>query len=177
MASSVTEVGNPQQGGKKGKDKNKDLAVLVDDKLTEVNNSILTLTGRVDEMEKRIEELESEGDLEELRGEMQVAVNFVVVDVNKEVQVLRASEDAKGEELKACRAKIEAYKTRIKALEAQLKLCMPRWPTWVLVDQVKYPLPRRAMHSQTQPTMSRGMQEKLTTSFGSSRLTSERPGS
>jgi len=67
MASSITEVGNPQQGGKKGKDKNKDLAFLVDDKLTEVNNSIITLTGRVDEMEKRIEELESEGDLEELR--------------------------------------------------------------------------------------------------------------
>ena len=67
MASSVTKVGNPQQGGKKGKDKNKDLAVLVDDKLTEVNNSIITLTGRVDEMENCIKELESNGDLEEFR--------------------------------------------------------------------------------------------------------------
>jgi len=82
MASSVTEVGNLQQGGKKGKDKNKDLAVLVNDKLAEVNDSIITLTGRVDEIKKRIEELDSEGDLEELRGEMQVAVNSVVADVN-----------------------------------------------------------------------------------------------
>jgi hypothetical protein len=32
MASSVTDAGN-QQGGKKGKDKNKDLSVLVDDRL------------------------------------------------------------------------------------------------------------------------------------------------
>jgi len=70
MASSVTEVSNPQQGGKKGKDKNKDLPVLVDDKLAEVNDSIITLMGRVNEMEKRIEELKSEGDLGELRGEM-----------------------------------------------------------------------------------------------------------
>ena len=61
MASSMTNAGNPQQGGKKGKDKNKDLAVLVDDKLTEVNNSIITLTGRMDEMKTRIKELEFEG--------------------------------------------------------------------------------------------------------------------
>ena len=67
------------------------MAVLVDDKLADVNNSIITLTGRVDEMEKRIEELESEGDLVELRGEMQVAINSVVADVNKEAQALRAS--------------------------------------------------------------------------------------
>jgi len=55
MASSMTDAGNPQQGGKKGNDKNKDLAVLVDDKLAKVNDSIIILTGRVDEMEKRIE--------------------------------------------------------------------------------------------------------------------------
>ena len=124
MASSVTEVGNPQQGGKKGKDKNKDLAVLVDDKVAEVNDSIITLTGRVDEMEKHIEEFESDGDLEELRGEIQVAVNSIVADVNKEVQAFQASEATQGEELKACRVKIEAYKTRVEALEAQLKVYM-----------------------------------------------------
>ena len=33
------------QGGKKGKDKNKDLAVLVDERLMEINNSMATLTG------------------------------------------------------------------------------------------------------------------------------------
>jgi len=120
MALSMIDASNPQQRGKKGKD----LAVLVDDKLTEVNDSIITLTARVDEMEKRIEELESEGDLEELHGEMQVTVNSVVADVNKEVQALQASEAAQGDELKACRAKIEAYKTRVKALEAQLKVYM-----------------------------------------------------
>ena len=107
---------NPQQGGKKGKDKNKDLAVLVDDKFTEVNNSIITLTGRMDEMDTRIKELESEGDLEELRGEMQVAVNFVMAYVNKEVQALRASEAAQNKELKACRAEVEAYKTRVEGM-------------------------------------------------------------
>ena len=71
MASSVTDAGNPQQGGKKGKDKNKDLSVLVDDKLAEINHSMSTLTGKVDDMEKRIEELESMGDIEEFRAEMQ----------------------------------------------------------------------------------------------------------
>ena len=69
-------------------------------------------------MERRIEELESEGDLEELRGEMQAAVNSVVADVNKEVQALRASEAAQGKELKSCRAEIEAYKIRVEALKA-----------------------------------------------------------
>ena len=64
MALSMIDAGNPQQGGKKGKDKSKELEVLVDDKLVEVNNSIVTLTGRVDEMETRIKELESEGDLD-----------------------------------------------------------------------------------------------------------------
>jgi len=40
MASSVTDAGNPPHGGKKGKDKNKDLSVLVDDKLTEINTTM-----------------------------------------------------------------------------------------------------------------------------------------
>jgi len=91
MASSVMDVGNPQQGGNKSKDKNKELSVLVDDRLAEANDSIITLTARVDEMEKRIEELESEGDVEELCGEMQVAVNSMVANVTKDVQTLQAS--------------------------------------------------------------------------------------
>jgi len=48
-------------------------------------------------------------DFEELRREVQV-----VVDVNKEIQALKASEAAK----------IQAYETRIEALEGQLKVCM-----------------------------------------------------
>ena len=46
------------------------MVVLVDDKLAEVNNSIITLTGRVDEMENHLEELKSMGDFEELRREV-----------------------------------------------------------------------------------------------------------
>jgi len=107
-----------QQGSKKGKDKNKDLAVLVNEKLAEVNNSIITLTGRVDKIEKHIEELESEGDLEELCGEMQVAVNSIVANVSKEVQALRALKATQEEELTAYRAEIATYKTRVEALEA-----------------------------------------------------------
>ena len=86
--------GNPQQGGKKSKDKNRELSVFVDDRLAEINDSIVILTGRVDEMEKRIKELESEGDVEELRGEMQVAVNSMAANVTKDFQALRASQDA-----------------------------------------------------------------------------------
>ena len=96
------------------------MAVLVDDKLVEVNNSIISLTGRVDEMETRIKELESEGDLEELRWEMQVAMNSVVADVNGEIHALQASKAAQEEELKACRAEVESYKIKVEAVEAQL---------------------------------------------------------
>ena len=84
IASSVMDDGNPQQE-KKSKDKNKELSVLIDDRLAEINDSIITLTGRVDEMEKRIKELESEGDVKELRGEMQVAVNSMAANVTKDV--------------------------------------------------------------------------------------------
>ena len=88
MASSVMDAGNPQQGEKKSKDKNKELSVLVDDRLAEIKDSTVTLRGRVDEMAKCIDELKSEGDIEELRGEMQVAVNSIVANVTKDVQAL-----------------------------------------------------------------------------------------
>jgi len=81
MSSASEASTSNQQGGKKSKDKNKELAVLVDDKVVKINNSIITLTGRVDEMEKRIEKLESEGDVEELRKEMHVAVNCMATKV------------------------------------------------------------------------------------------------
>jgi len=62
------------------------LAVLVDDKVAEINDSIITLTGGVDEMEKRIElEFEFERDIEELREEMQMVVNSMVANVTKDV--------------------------------------------------------------------------------------------
>jgi len=49
-----------------GKGKNKDFALLVDERLAEINNSMATLTGRVDDIEKRIEELESMAPLRSL---------------------------------------------------------------------------------------------------------------
>jgi len=117
MALSVTDVGNPQ-GGKKSNDKNKDSAVLVDEWLAEITNAMATLMGRVDDMEKHLEELGSMGDFEELRGEVQAAIKSVVVNVNQEDQDLWASETTQKEELEACRAKVEVYKTRVEALEA-----------------------------------------------------------
>jgi len=62
--------------------------VLVDERLAKINNSMATLTGRVDDMEKHIEKLESMGDFEEFRGEVQAAANFIVANVTKKVQGL-----------------------------------------------------------------------------------------
>jgi len=91
MTSSVTDADNPQ-GGKKIEDKNKDLAILADERLTETTNSMATLTGRVDDIEEHLEELKSTGDFEELCGEVQAAINSVMVNVNQEVQALGVSE-------------------------------------------------------------------------------------
>jgi len=44
------------------------LSVPVNERFAEINNSIATLTGRVHDMEKHLEELKSMGDSEELRG-------------------------------------------------------------------------------------------------------------
>ena len=70
MTSSVTNADH-QQGGKKGKDKTKDMMVLVEDRLAGFTKTMSTLTGRVEDMDKHIEKLEFVGDIEELRGEMQ----------------------------------------------------------------------------------------------------------
>jgi len=109
--------------GRRARTRTRDLAVFVDETLAELTNSMATLTGRVDDMEKHLKELESTEDFEELRGKMRAAINSVVVNVNQEVQALRASEVAQ-EERKSCRAEMEAYKTRVEALEAQLKVRM-----------------------------------------------------
>ena len=94
MASNVTDV-NPQQGGKKGKEDNKDVMGLVEEQLVEINTTMSSPMGRVDDMERRIEELGSEGDMEEFHREMQMVMNSVVATINKEIQALRASEVAK----------------------------------------------------------------------------------
>ena len=98
MASSVTDAGNPQQGGKKGKDKNKDLSVFVDSKLAKINHSMSDLMGRVDDMEKRIEELKSTMNFEEFHADMQEVVKSLASNADEEVQALRDGE------LQACKA-------------------------------------------------------------------------
>ena len=52
------------------------------ERLAEINNSMATLRGTVDDMEKHLEKLGSMGDFEELRGEVQAAVNSMVINVN-----------------------------------------------------------------------------------------------
>jgi len=156
MASSVTDAGNPQ-GGKKSKDKNKNLVVLVDERLAEITDSTATLTGRMDDIEKHLEELESTEDFEEIHGEVRAAINSIVVNVNQEVQTLRASKAAKEEEFKDCRAQVEASKSRVEASEAQLKVRMAAVANMGLVAQAKYPPPQREMHSKPQLIMGQGM--------------------
>jgi len=81
--------------------------ILVEERLIEINNSKATLVGRVDDIEKCLEELGSMRDFKELRGEVQAVVNSVVADVNKKIQALKASEAAKD-------AKIYAYEAGLK---------------------------------------------------------------
>lgn len=78
-SASESSTGN-QQGGKKGKGKgkNKNAMGLVEELLVEINSTMSALTGRVDDMDKRLEELESKGDIEKLRREMQATINSVV---------------------------------------------------------------------------------------------------
>jgi len=47
-------------------------------------------------------------------GEVQAAINSIVPNVNPEVQGLWASKASQEEELKACRAEVEAFKTRLR---------------------------------------------------------------
>jgi len=88
MALSVTDT-NPQQGGRKGKDKTKYVMVLVEDRLAEFTNTMSALTSRVEDRDKPIEELQSTGDMDELREEMQAAVSSVVANFKKELQAFK----------------------------------------------------------------------------------------
>jgi len=58
------------------------LAVPVDERLVEINNSVATLRSRMDDMEKHLKELEATGEFEELQGEVQAAINSVVPNVD-----------------------------------------------------------------------------------------------
>jgi len=72
IISSVSEVfTNNHQGWKKGMNKNKNMVVLVDKRHTEINNYMAR--GRVDDMDKTLEDLESIGDVEELRGDNELS--------------------------------------------------------------------------------------------------------
>jgi len=76
---SETSTGN-QQGGKKGKGKNQNTLGLVEELLVEINSTMSALACRVDDMHKRLEELESKGDIEKLHREMQATIKNSVVD-------------------------------------------------------------------------------------------------
>jgi len=62
MPSSVTISSTPQQSAKKGKNKNKDMMVLVEDRLTEFNTTMSSLIGRVGNMDKQRGARAREGD-------------------------------------------------------------------------------------------------------------------
>ena len=62
--------------------------------------------GRVEDMDKRIEEFKSMGRMDELHGEMQAAMSSVVADFKKELQALQASGAAKDGELQAYRPRL-----------------------------------------------------------------------
>jgi len=47
----------------------------MEERLPEINTSMLALTNRVNDIDKRIEELEFKGDMDKLHGEMQAAVS------------------------------------------------------------------------------------------------------
>ena len=106
------------------------MSVLVDDRLTEINDFIVTITSRVDKMEKRIKELEFKGDVEELRGEMQVAVNSMTANVTKNV---------------------EAFMAKVEALENQLQMCM------AMMAKLSNGGPQMIMLSNLQLIMKQGM--------------------
>ena len=90
------------------------------ERLVEINTSMLSLIARVNNIDKRIEELESKRDMEELHGEIHALVNSIVVDFNKKNQALQALAATKDGELQAY--KIKAYKVRVKPVQAQTKV-------------------------------------------------------
>jgi len=53
------------------------------------------LTGKIEDIGKRIEELESTGDIDELCEEIQAAMSSIVANFKKELQALQASKAAK----------------------------------------------------------------------------------
>jgi len=91
------------------------MSILADDKLAEINHSILALTARVDDMQKRIEELESTRNIEEFYAKMQEAAKSLASNADEEIQALRDGE------LKACKAKMVAYESEIDAYKATIE--------------------------------------------------------
>ena len=99
---------NSQRGGKKGQDKNKDVMVLDEKRLAEINTTTSSRLDRVKVISKRNKELEFDGDVDDLCVVMQEEMNLIVVNINKEIHTLRAFEDTEDGELQACNAKVEA---------------------------------------------------------------------
>ena len=85
-------------------------------------------------------------------------MHFMVADVNKEIQALRASKAAKN-------AKLKAYEARIEAFEAQLKVRMAAVTNVAVVYRSKCPLSQKRIRYDLQHTMGQGTQGRLPTSF------------
>ena len=128
--SSVSEASTSnQEGGGKGKDKNKELLILKEESLVEINTSMSALMGKVDDMDKRIKELKSKEDPKELREEMHAAVNSVMADFNKEIQVLQATWLPRIVNSKLARSKLKLTQQRLRLLRYKSSTAWLQWPT------------------------------------------------
>ena len=88
--------------------------VLVDDRLAEFTNSMSAPMGRLEYMDKHIDELESTGDIDDHCGEMQVTKSSMVADFESEIQVLRALEAANDGNSKLTRPKSRLPRLRLR---------------------------------------------------------------
>lgn len=115
--------GNTQQGGnRRGKERSRDLITAMEERLARWHATMTDLVDKVEGMGQRVEERQSKGD--ELKEEMQGALNVVVDDFFKENKALKELIVAKDEELNACKAKLTTLDEHVEELKAQVKLCL-----------------------------------------------------
>ena len=90
---------------------------LIDARLEKIKAFMSILKGRVDDMDKSVEELKSKKDMKEFRVEMQAAVNSLVADFNKEIRAFRrAMVAAKDCELRACKTELKPIRQGLRFL-------------------------------------------------------------
>jgi len=120
----VTESStNNQQIGKKVQ-KN-DLVTFVEEKLAWMHAMMCNLNLKVKYNDQHIVKLESKGGTNEgLQGEVQGALNMVIMDLSKQVKALDVAIVAKDLKLNACKSKLKALEEAYEELKTQVKLCM-----------------------------------------------------